>query len=155
MNEKQWGIFVINHVIPLDDLKAHDESSDCWCNPRLEGDRRLVVHNAADNRRKFEHLKGSKMSDSIDKAFPAHEQLKEWPHLLGHQEDSTCMWIKTADILNEFTRLKSLCAEMGEALDLGTGTIGMLPLKKDEERELYLKKEKALLAYQSVLKGGI
>lgn len=40
------------HVLPLRDLRAHEESRTCWCQPRLEiyGTCAMVSHNAADGR---------------------------------------------------------------------------------------------------------
>jgi len=46
------------HVLPINDLKEHDEESDqCWCNPRVEiGDSEglyempIIIHNSADGR---------------------------------------------------------------------------------------------------------
>lgn len=42
------------HVLPIDDLREHRESRDCWCLPRLleeEADAEVVVvHNSLDGR---------------------------------------------------------------------------------------------------------
>ncbi len=41
------------HIIPVDDLKDHDESQYCHCEPRIEpGDygKNLVIHNSYDGR---------------------------------------------------------------------------------------------------------
>jgi len=43
------------HVLPIEDLRDHDESLRCWCQPRLEHieevpQARIVVHNSADGR---------------------------------------------------------------------------------------------------------
>lgn len=48
------------HVLPIDDLRAHDESRACWCEPRLERDFLddepdadmvvIVIHHSADGR---------------------------------------------------------------------------------------------------------
>lgn len=41
----------IVHVLPIDDLRPHQEiGTDCWCEPELKEDGRLVVHNSADGR---------------------------------------------------------------------------------------------------------
>ena len=40
------------HVIPINDLKEHKESIDCWCNPNIEDE--IVVHNSMDGREKYE-----------------------------------------------------------------------------------------------------
>ncbi len=41
------------HVIPLNDTREHEESVDCWCKPRDDGDG-VVVHNSADRREEYE-----------------------------------------------------------------------------------------------------
>ena len=41
------------HVVPINDLREHQESETCWCQPtveRVEEDRRLIVHNSEDGR---------------------------------------------------------------------------------------------------------
>lgn len=38
----------ILHVIPINDLKEHIESSDCWCGPEIRDN--LIIHNALDGR---------------------------------------------------------------------------------------------------------
>lgn len=40
------------HVIPLDDLLDHQETPDCWCDPKVEvvGANLLVIHNSFDGR---------------------------------------------------------------------------------------------------------
>lgn len=42
------------HVMPVDDLREHDGTRDCWCQPALEQDEEhdamIVIHHAADGR---------------------------------------------------------------------------------------------------------
>lgn len=47
------------HVLPINDLKEHEETTTCWCNPKVEfadpetGEQYsegLVIHNSADGR---------------------------------------------------------------------------------------------------------
>ena len=41
------------HVIPLNDLREHDDSQWCWCMPKVEiqdDGRAVVIHNSADGR---------------------------------------------------------------------------------------------------------
>lgn len=40
------------HVVPLDDLKDHDHTGECWCNPEPEYDNPVMVyiHNSLDGR---------------------------------------------------------------------------------------------------------
>ena len=46
---------VLQHVYPLNDLKEHNtESSNCWCNPRIEDG--VMIHNSLDRREVFENL---------------------------------------------------------------------------------------------------
>jgi len=55
----KWGVFDCRetedgvHVIPLDDLVEHEQTTTCICQPRVEFDAggMLVVHDAADGRR--------------------------------------------------------------------------------------------------------
>lgn len=43
------------HIIPLNDFKEHIQSKNCWCNPKsLEYDDQVIVHNAMDQREKYE-----------------------------------------------------------------------------------------------------
>lgn len=41
------------HVIPLNDLKVHRESENCFCLPAISADG-IVVHNSLDGREFFE-----------------------------------------------------------------------------------------------------
>lgn len=54
---KLWGLFIVTHIIPLDDKRDHEEWAQCWCKPKLEDMDRLVIHNALDKREKYEHLR--------------------------------------------------------------------------------------------------
>lgn len=36
------------HVIPLNDYREHEETTECWCNPAHDDG--VVVHNALDGR---------------------------------------------------------------------------------------------------------
>lgn len=44
------------HVLPIDDLREHEERTTCWCKPRIEEERqprgkvKIVVHAAHDGR---------------------------------------------------------------------------------------------------------
>ena len=42
------------HVLPIDDLREHDETRTCWCTPtveyRTEWGCALVIHNSMDGR---------------------------------------------------------------------------------------------------------
>lgn len=42
------------HVVPVADMREHEMSPECWCNPRIteEG---VVVHNSMDGREKYEN----------------------------------------------------------------------------------------------------
>lgn len=42
------------HVVPVDDLREHDLTPDCWCTPTVDSVSFVAVHNAADQREKFE-----------------------------------------------------------------------------------------------------
>lgn len=44
------------HVIPINDLKEHIDSEDCWCGPWPSDDEpNVIVHNSLDGREKFEN----------------------------------------------------------------------------------------------------
>jgi hypothetical protein len=49
-----------SHVLPVDDLRKHEQSEFCPCNPVLEEHpyNLLVIHNSYDNREEFEITKG-------------------------------------------------------------------------------------------------
>lgn len=40
------------HVVPLNDLRDHEESETCWCRPVgiFDGDGVVIVHNSMDGR---------------------------------------------------------------------------------------------------------
>lgn len=44
------------HVVPVNDLREHSLAPDghCWCNPRVECDGSVYVHNSADGREDYE-----------------------------------------------------------------------------------------------------
>jgi hypothetical protein len=41
------------HVIPIDDLRAHEEVDDCWCKPHVD-EQGVCVHHAMDGRVEYE-----------------------------------------------------------------------------------------------------
>lgn len=41
------------HVVPINDLREHQESIECWCRPIIDGD--VVVHNSMDRREEYEN----------------------------------------------------------------------------------------------------
>jgi hypothetical protein len=44
-----------SHFIPMNDLKRHKLSKDCWCRPERDSNYPDVwVHNSADGREKYE-----------------------------------------------------------------------------------------------------
>lgn len=48
-----WRV-VGNNVVPIGDLKDHNESNQCWCNPDCEDG--IYVHHSLDNRELTEEL---------------------------------------------------------------------------------------------------
>jgi hypothetical protein len=43
------------HVVPIDDLREHDLSWTCWCQPRPDTEcDDVCVHNAMDQREQYE-----------------------------------------------------------------------------------------------------
>jgi hypothetical protein len=49
------GVYLQMHVVPIDDLRPHMSSPQCWCRP-LDDDPELYlyVHNALDKREEYE-----------------------------------------------------------------------------------------------------
>ena len=43
---------LLTHVIPVNDLRDHVESADCWCHPEV--DDLIVIHNSMDERESYE-----------------------------------------------------------------------------------------------------
>lgn len=45
------------HVVPLGDLKEHEDSPDCWCEPVLapEAEDLVYVHHSLDGRERMVH----------------------------------------------------------------------------------------------------
>jgi hypothetical protein len=66
------------HVIPVNDLREHEENEDgsCWCNPRIEQEENglVIIHNPLDGREILESL------DLKRKDIPNHLALvaKHW-----------------------------------------------------------------------------
>lgn len=44
----------MTHVIPINDLKPHEPTEECWCFPLVVPDLHMVTHNAKDCRERFE-----------------------------------------------------------------------------------------------------
>ena len=43
------------HMLPINDLRDHEESDTCWCQPRRdEEDTAVVIHNSMDRREEYE-----------------------------------------------------------------------------------------------------
>jgi hypothetical protein len=47
------------HIIPMDDLRDHEPSADCWCRPTLDDDFEdeggdVYLHHALDGRELYE-----------------------------------------------------------------------------------------------------
>ena len=55
------------HVIPINDLKEHEEESTCHCSPRLimENEEMIMVHNSFDGREK-QSVMTTKMLNGIE-----------------------------------------------------------------------------------------
>ncbi len=58
MWRRDWGGGKPTQIYPLQDLREHVvEGTECWCEPYVEpgeGNEILVIHNAADERERFE-----------------------------------------------------------------------------------------------------
>ena len=46
----------IIHVLPVNDLREHEEKTECWCSPQHEyvGAGEVVIHNSMDGRELYE-----------------------------------------------------------------------------------------------------
>lgn len=61
-SNKQWarihlgGVLEVFHVIPVNDLKEHEEGGSCWCSPVIlhKDGVPMYSHNSADGREFFE-----------------------------------------------------------------------------------------------------
>ena len=42
------------HVYPLEDLREHEITTQCWCHPEVDEDDEICVHNALDGREAYE-----------------------------------------------------------------------------------------------------
>ena len=43
------------HTLPLEDIRDHEVgTTKCWCRPEIDEEFRIVVHQSADGREKFE-----------------------------------------------------------------------------------------------------
>jgi len=43
------------HIYPIHDLREHvTDGDECWCNPTIDEEDDIVIHNAADERELFE-----------------------------------------------------------------------------------------------------
>jgi hypothetical protein len=43
------------HIYPTNDIKPHNtDDGECWCNPTIDEEDNLVIHNAMDQREQYE-----------------------------------------------------------------------------------------------------
>jgi hypothetical protein len=56
------------NVLPLNDLKEHEESAYCHCNPRVEvvGANLIIIHNAYDHREIIEEIERERECTTSD-----------------------------------------------------------------------------------------
>lgn len=45
----QW-----QHVYPVNDLREHEMTKDCWCRPEIDQEHDLIIHNSMDERESYE-----------------------------------------------------------------------------------------------------
>ena len=46
---------LVQHIYPCEDLKPHvTDGTPCWCNPTIDDEDDIVIHNAMDQREKYE-----------------------------------------------------------------------------------------------------
>ena len=46
---------VFTHIVPMNDLKEHEMSCDCWCEPLFDQEGNIFVHNSFDGRECTKH----------------------------------------------------------------------------------------------------
>lgn len=44
------------HIYPCEDIKPHEMTESCWCNPTVDEEDDIVIHNSADRREMYEVL---------------------------------------------------------------------------------------------------
>ena len=45
----------LTHIYPVNDLREHTTSgAECWCDPEIDEEDNLVIHNSADERESYE-----------------------------------------------------------------------------------------------------
>lgn len=49
----QWLLTPDSQVVPIDDIREHDLSENCWCQPEMH-ELGILVHNSADRREFYE-----------------------------------------------------------------------------------------------------
>jgi len=42
------------HITPVDDLKEHIDTSECWCKPTKDEEEDLYIHHSMDQRELYE-----------------------------------------------------------------------------------------------------
>ena len=54
------------HVLPLNDIKEHTESTKCHCKPRIEvvGANLIIIHNAFDHREIIEDIEAERRQNN-------------------------------------------------------------------------------------------
>ncbi len=74
---------MIIHVTPLNDLHEHIEAEWCLCQPRVEEDGELIIHNAWDDREVMEEVMACMLlsEDALKKDWDTPEEDKAWEHL--------------------------------------------------------------------------
>lgn len=45
---------LMTHVVPVGDLREHITDRECWCNPSVDDDDLIVIHNSMDERESYE-----------------------------------------------------------------------------------------------------
>jgi hypothetical protein len=49
-----WALTNERQIIPIDDLRVHENRIECWCKPVFEEYDKCYKHNSLDNREKYE-----------------------------------------------------------------------------------------------------
>ncbi len=69
------------HILPINDLKEHEEKSTCECNPRVEfiNGNQLIIHNSFDGREGVELAK-EVLNDELRKKRTTPRTLSDMAH---------------------------------------------------------------------------
>lgn len=93
------------HVTPINDLLEHDDSSTCWCYPRVEnyeGGDMVCIHNAKDKREILEELEDDKEHTDEDRVRVLLDYVRQI-----NKDDDIVLHVKQNLIVKAYERVAS------------------------------------------------